>query len=715
MTADHDPSAMRRRPQHGRLLLVPAVLLVIMASVAMAQAPLQEGKELGSNVGTDRPRSVLGFSAGLDWTIFKARFNVFASGADCGQYESATVRSRGAIDLFAETTFKPIAPLQLVGHLLFRRYSAMFTSPPQSVESANPDNTIVTVTKQYGYRTDITGVGISAGLLWEFVPGIRAELAPGITSLFTGAQQQTEVILDPPGAQFVASSDGIRNINDPFFVLFYPLVTDINLALSGRFPMGDRLSLQPRLAGTIHLTPFARNATWNGVSVAAMLGLSWDFSHREEEKPVIAMPVEPVDPVAPPPPVHPETKPFLAAKISARGIDEQGNEYDNPVIEIEEAPWIESVPVIPYVFFDSLSAAIPERYARLADHRAAARFSTDSLLQITPIDIHWQLLNVIGQRMLARPNVIMTITGTTSGDEMAPPDSLLALSRALAVRAYFRDVWGIDTARIRLATANRISQAPPDQIREGNQESRRAELTFTDERLSNPVIVRRLAKIASPPAVRFYPEILADTAVTQWTISVFQGNRELLRFDGNSDPESLMQRRMWALTDLRVNRDFTSVGYRLDVRDITGQTTSAEGAFKVTERTKVRPDSVVGNLELQEYSLVGFDYNSSALLPRHLTQLEALARTLTAGSEVRIAGYTDRLGDPERNRQLSLQRAEVVREALTKLKSRGGSNGGVSITVQGLGQRDQMFDNDLPEGRILSRRVRIMASKSTAP
>jgi outer membrane protein OmpA-like peptidoglycan-associated protein len=265
-----------------------------------------------------------------------------------------------------------------------------------------------------------------------------------------------------------------------------------------------------------------------------------------------------------------------------------------------------------------------------------------------------------------------------------------------------------------IVTATRISQAPPDQILEGNQESRRAEFSFSDPRLAGPVIVRRLAKVATPPAVRFYPEIIADTTVAQWGITVYQGNRELLRFDGSSEPGSLIQRRMWSLTDLRVNRDFTSIGYRLDVRDITGQTAEAKGSFKVTERHRVRPvDST--RLELHEYSLVGFDYNSAELLPRHFAQLEALAKTLTAGSEIRIVGYTDKLGDPDRNRQLSLQRAEVVRDAFTRIKARTKGGAGSTIVVQGLGQQDQVFDNDLPEGRILSRRVRITVSSAALP
>lgn len=719
MTADHVLNVLEGRPRRGRLLRVLASLFFFNASMIMAQTPdLDQGRRPSSDGSGSRWFDV-GVYGGIDWSFFSPLVSVFSGGPGCGVYDAAPVSRSMTLDLFAELPYRPIAPLELTGHIRYRRYIADFTSlqPPQ--ESLMPDSTSVMLSTQYHFRSTVTGLGFGLGVLWEFLPGIRAEAIASFTLLSAGPQTRTEEIVDPLGARFPETGTDTRPLTDPFDVDFNPVMTDLDLGLSGRFPINERVSIRPRITGTVHVTPMARNAQLGLFSVAGMLGASWSIHAPEERLPVVAE----RPPVVPEPPQKPDTapptpepqKPFLGAKVSARGIDDKGNEYENPVIEIEEAPWIESVPVIPYVFFDSASATIPARYVLLGDRGLANRFSTDSLLRISPIDIHWQLLNVIGQRLRAHPTVTVTITGTVSTDEPAADRDRLALERAATVGGYLRRIWGIDSARINVTTAVRSVPAPPDQVREGNQESRRAELTFSDESLVAPVVLRRLARIASPPAVRFYPEIIADTTVAEWMITVIQGDRELLRFNGSSEPGSLEQRRMWSLTDLRVNRDLTAIGYRLDVRDITGQRATAEGAFRVTERIKRRTPEGGSNIELEEYSLVGFDYNSAALLSRHGSQIDQIARTIPAGADVRVVGYTDRLGDPERNRQLSLQRADAVREALNKSRLRAPGAGSIQVSVQGLGQSDEVFDNDLPEGRILSRRVRITVSREVSP
>jgi hypothetical protein len=206
---------------------------------------------------------------------------------------------------------------------------------------------------------------------------------------------------------------------------------------------------------------------------------------------------------------------------------------------------------------------------RLHNSTQVEHYSVDSIFYVTPMDIHWQTLNIIGTRLREHPDVTMRISGRTSGEEI---DSVqLATDRATAVRDYLISVWNIDPERITIADTGTIPPAS-EVTEDGREENRRVEFSFSSDVITRPVVVERVARIASPPSIRFYPEIVTDTLVDEWTITIFQGEKELLRFEGSNEKESLHQSRMWLLSDTRVNRDLTRIGYRLDVRDVTGTT-----------------------------------------------------------------------------------------------------------------------------------------------
>jgi outer membrane protein OmpA-like peptidoglycan-associated protein len=220
-----------------------------------------------------------------------------------------------------------------------------------------------------------------------------------------------------------------------------------------------------------------------------------------------------------------------------------------------------------------------------------------------------------------------------------------------------------------------------------------------------------MASIASPPAVRFTKEIVADSAIAQWSLSVVQGEKELLRFEGSGDEESLKQNKLWSLADLRINKDLSEIRYRLDVRDVTGQTTAADGRFRVVQRSRHKPgDSLAFAPMLTEHFLVGFNFNSAELLPEHRHRIDEIAKTITPDDELLLVGYTDRIGAQERNRQLALQRAQNVYNALRQSPHRDQLPGESLTTVRGYGPQEELFDNTLPEGRMFSRMTRFVVT-----
>ena len=114
-----------------------------------------------------------------------------------------------------------------------------------------------------------------------------------------------------------------------------------------------------------------------------------------------------------------------------------------------------------------------------------------------------------------------------------------------------------------------------------------------------------------------------------------------------------------------------------------------------------------------------FDYDKAALKPEAEVALKKVAVVLSQfpESKVTVEGYTDSKGSKPFNMQLSLERAQSVKDWLV-------TNGGVAaagISTKGFGQQYPIAANknqdgsDNPLGRALNRRVSIIVEKPAAP
>jgi outer membrane protein OmpA-like peptidoglycan-associated protein len=130
-----------------------------------------------------------------------------------------------------------------------------------------------------------------------------------------------------------------------------------------------------------------------------------------------------------------------------------------------------------------------------------------------------------------------------------------------------------------------------------------------------------------------------------------------------------------------------------------GGGTAADPAARV-----VRSVEVVDNREIRLELNLTFATGQSELPQRAAAPLDALGSSLLQFSESRVlvAGHTDNVGDPIRNRLLSRQRAEAVAAWLV---ARGVNAS--RLQVQGMGSDAPLADNATAEGRARNRRVEI--------
>lgn len=109
---------------------------------------------------------------------------------------------------------------------------------------------------------------------------------------------------------------------------------------------------------------------------------------------------------------------------------------------------------------------------------------------------------------------------------------------------------------------------------------------------------------------------------------------------------------------------------------------------------------------------VNFDFNISSLTPNARTLLDQVAEALRARPDIEaeISGHTDSKGSEAYNQQLSVRRAQSVRQYLIDQ-----GTDPVRLTTVGAGESSPVADNETEAGRELNRRVELKVVKSADP
>lgn len=121
------------------------------------------------------------------------------------------------------------------------------------------------------------------------------------------------------------------------------------------------------------------------------------------------------------------------------------------------------------------------------------------------------------------------------------------------------------------------------------------------------------------------------------------------------------------------------------------------------------PKVVLTESNIQITDKVQFELGSDKLLPVSFPLLDAVAQVMVENAQleiIEVAGHTDASGGAKRNRELSQQRAESVRQYMLSkgiTKSR--------LTAKGYGPDKPIAGNDTPEGREANRRVEFVIVK----
>lgn len=513
--------------------------------------------------------------------------------------------------------------------------------------------------------------------------------SPGAT--FPGGRATTQTLAS--GREFSALGSA-----RPATGFGFVLAPGYRLALSPSFEVFGELQIQ-QMAGE-YLSDLPDGERWNSSTAALVLGVRLGIGGEN------APPRRP--PVKTPPVVKDTAKKLpIDTLFGAKGIGDNGVLSDTLTIVPRRIQASEYHALLPYVFFDTGSDSIPARYHR-TDRRGRRNFMVERLPRGNTLDLYYELLNIVGKRLRDNRSVKVTLIGRTSDLE---DDSTLAWRRAAAIKQYLVDVWQITDRRITIDTTTRSGDIKQSEVDPDSRsvEQQRVEIVSEGFVAEAPVELPDTATLAPLGMVRFLPPTTGlDTndAVDSWSLDVKIGDVTIKEaVTGTGAPPSQIDFTLQNRPDLDIRGDAVTITSTLTIRDTLYENLATltsrplpvrqQGAFEV-ER------NVEDGRYVDTYTLLLYGFDSSDVSDYTRSSIDIIHRSMDSTSRVSITGYTDRIGLPYYNKALSKRRAETAAQLL------GVSQGGQLQSLNGAGERNDLYDNDLPEGRYYSRTATVV-------
>ncbi|MES2764514.1 MAG: OmpA family protein [Bacteroidota bacterium] len=393
----------------------------------------------------------------------------------------------------------------------------------------------------------------------------------------------------------------------------------------------------------------------------------------------------------------PKTAAF-SVNITATGIAPDGTRQSEPLIVVEETEWEELFPLLPYVFFKEGKSDIGEVRQNLLKETETAGFS-EQKLPLATLGVYAELLNIIGSRMQENPKAKITLVGTNSNTGIEAKNTKLSKDRADAVKEYLTKVWKIGGDRISIEPRN-LPQAPSNIAKEDGQvENRRVEIKSATYDIIKPVRKQEIIRSATPPLIELAQQATSEMGLKTWEVRVEQGGQTLRSF--KNDIPSVPQLLRWRIDEAPVPQLEEPITISLRATDAAGETKIAETVLKVQQLTiKKKRFEKINDKRVERYSLILFEFDKAELGPENMKIAEEIKKRIGPTSTITIAGYADRMGESEYNRQLAKRRCESTQKALGLSDDR--------VVLKPVGSDTLLFDNDIPEGRSYCRTVQII-------
>lgn len=455
------------------------------------------------------------------------------------------------------------------------------------------------------------------------------------------------------------------------------------LGLGYTFKLSDNVFLTPEASFRLPFTNISANSNfdkWTAPQVRAGIALTFGFG-SDEKKPEMKT-----------------TSTLNAGFRDIRYFEKDGTPRTAQKITLEEVQYTELFPLIPYIFFNENSPEPSPKTQVLSAGNEAGKFSLNAL-EPDAQKINSQTLDIIGTRMQANPNSRITITGTNDNRSEAK-NSELSKTRAEFAKNYLIVNYGITPNRITVEQRGLPAKPSTSAVPEGIEENRRVEFSSSSRDITAPILVEKEKHTYSEPnPIQFIPFAESSDEIVEWEFQIAQAGRVIKKEKGIGEPDEFM----WNIAPNDLTASAIPVEYSLFVRNAGGKTDTKTGTLPVDfisssrKKAEERPDKIVS-----KFSLMLFDFDSPEVSSQDMELInQHILPAIKYNSTVQVFGYTDIIGDDAYNKKLALKRAMNVMQAL---QSKANS---AKYETYGVGESVQIFNNNTPVGRQLSRTVQV--------
>ncbi|MBN9399271.1 MAG: OmpA family protein ['Candidatus Kapabacteria' thiocyanatum] len=654
---------MKRMSILGRLC---AALLFGSGAVAVAQPPS------------------IGVKGGYQYIWNTSSISIIPGSDDCGNFTNGT-----ASGFFAGLT----GEYALFGGLIEASGALVFSSRPAQLTTMSNDNfevldpgtnSYVPLRRQHAFQSTLGYVNVEVGLRVKPLAWLPVYLRiaadagnPLVGSNYTQSEEIVEpsTVLFPGGLKRRPTGSG----EFPGLGTSYGAIGSIGAEI----PWMENVTICPEVGYRRGLNSVTSTDTWNQSMLMAGVQVRYTFN-EPAPVPAVRRPEEPSTPPSPPPTASvKEPAPVMIASISTTPL------------ELRETVVTQTFPLLPYLFFDSTSATLRERYT---SNEPTDGFNEQALPKQT-LPIYYRMLDVIGRRMVDNPRATLTVTGTTDGRELPAVDERkkLAERRAQNVISYLTSRWGLATSRFVLRTLDRPALVSSDRYAEGWEENRRVELASSEPTVMGPVVHTRFNEyIPVQPRHEFTTSVRNPELARSWNLDVGRARTSVATRGGDGlAPERIVFDLDQDMTDKLgpVVNPVDTLDARLAVTQQDGSTVDASTRFPLIK--------TVSNYEVSRLSLIVFDFDQSLISEQNREMMKrVIAASARPNSTATIKGTTDRLGELSHNMELSQSRARAVQQYLASVAPQVRLD-----QVTGVGPSDLPYDNNLPEGRYYCRTV----------
>lgn len=637
-----------------------------------------------AQTGDNLPRTRIGLFGGISHVSNKTSLPLIPNLDDCGSFfDGDEIAYHAGLNLLYD-----ILP-QFVSadlRLYYEKRPAKLEGVRRPFEVLNPiSNQYEDLVIDHTYEGDLQyfafDIGVKVKPLAEYGAYVRGGFDLG-NAFFGKDVTSYEQIASPPGVFFPDTT--LRHTLLEGQVENTQIAMGATLGVGYEFQLENGMFISPELSYRLPINSIKSDADWKQNIIRASVVVSWYLfnpSEREIEKEteeiIQELLLEDIK-VVEQPVLQPAIKKFTVEPVRVR-----------------ETVVTEAFPLLNYIFFDSASTQINNKYISNTPSEA---FSEAKLNKNT-LDIYYNLLDIIGARLVQNEKARLTLTGTSDGIETESKESRqkLAAARAEAVRDYLADKWKINPDRIRLR-ARELPQLPTNAAyEEGFQENRRVELASDDPSIFHPVIHEK------------FFEYNSSQEETQVDIQLSEVDRiEKARFsiestgfttakdidpirENNSFPVKLNQKAINSLS--RAASDNDTAKAKVTIVGTDSKLSSSRSIEVIKSSNK---------FEIGRLNLIVFDFDKSEISVFNKKMLSDFVESaIKSNSIVEIVGSTDRLGEDRYNEELSIRRAQSVANYVKSINPK------VKLErVEGIGSQLK-YDNNLPEGRFYCRTVMI--------